>query len=80
MHRRAFLLGAVAAPLAAPALAKAEALPMARAAGGIVRGGPYLVGERGPEFFLSKMRIVSGALNPDGSLSLAMTSAREPLA
>lgn len=54
MNRRAFLLGAAALPVVAPAIAAAapaQALPLAR--GGIVgRGALYLVGERGIEYLV----------------------------
>lgn len=52
MDRRAFLLGALAAPIAAPAIAKAAAEP---ATGGIVRAiRPMVIGEAGAEMVIPK--------------------------
>ena len=57
MNRRAFLIGAAAAPLAAPAIAAAAAKPgligMDFAKGGTVsRGALYIVGEQGIEYLV----------------------------
>ena len=52
MNRRAFLLGAVAAPMVGPALAQTPA-PVAKAAGGLVHAGSQLfVVERGAEMVI----------------------------
>ncbi len=60
MDRRAFLLGALAAPIAAPAIAKAAA----PATGGVVRSiSPYVIGEVGPEMIIPRgyLEVISQA-------------------
>lgn len=80
MNRRAFLAGAVVAPLAAPAVAKASGGPLVAQAGYWNGRALHLIGERGAETIIPYARIISAAPRSDGTISIAFGTEvrREP--